>query len=270
MKKLIIISLLFVSLFSKDTDVLATVNKSKITVLDLKELINSIPNMNYEKMPEGVQEKALDQLIDKQILIQYTKNKKIERSQEFKKAIRKIKSDLIVQVWLSQEMKNTKVSNKEVKSFYDKNKRVYFSSKQEIKAKHILVKEKKDTKSILKSLKGLKGDKLQDKFIELAKSKSTGPSGANGGDLGWFSAEKMVPEFSEAAFKLKKGSYTKKPVKTQFGYHIIYIEDKKKASVAKFSEVKEKIKESLKQQKFAEKIQKTIKKLRKKAKISIK
>ena len=104
----------------------------------------------------------------------------------------------------------------------------------------------------------------------MAKSKSTGPSGANGGDLGWFSSRQMVPSFSEAAFALKKGEITKKPVKTQYGYHVILLEDKKPAGHIKLETVKEQIKNVIKMEKFRNKVSKRAKELRKKAKIVIK
>jgi len=91
----------------------------------------------------------------------------------------------------------------------------------EYKARHILVKEETEAVAIIAEL-----DKGGD-FAELAKTKSTGPSGIQGGDLGWFSSDQMVPPFSEAVDKLEKGSYTKTPVQTQFGWHVIILEDKR-------------------------------------------
>ena len=269
MKKILLMILTFGFLFSMGSKVLVKIDNEKITEQDLKEMIDAIPNINYETLPANIKEKAINQLIDKKLLYKYAKKQKTERTKDFKDAMKSVKKEILVQVFLANEMDKIKISTSEVKKFYDENKMTYFASKPEAKARHILVKDEKVAKQIIKTLKKTKSSKLKNKFISLAKEKSEGPSSANGGDLGWFSAEKMVPSFSKAAFALKKGSYTKKPVKTQFGYHIIYLDDKKKANVKKLSEIKDKIKQSLQQQKFAGKIKEVLKKLRDKARINI-
>jgi parvulin-like peptidyl-prolyl isomerase len=267
LKKILLTILTIGFLFSASSKTLATVDNEKITEQDLKEMVASVPNMDYENLPPNVKERAINQLIDKKLLYKYAKNRKVGETKEFKEAIKSVKKEIMVQVFLANEMDKIKISNTKVKNFYNKNKMTYFATKQEAKARHILVKDEKVAKAIIKTLNKTKSSKIKKKFIALAKEKSEGPSGANGGDLGWFSAEKMVPAFSKSAFSLKKGSYTKKPVKTQFGYHIIYLEDKKQADVKKFSKVKQQIKQSLQQQKFAQEIKKVLKRLRDKAKI---
>ena len=107
-------------------------------------------------------------------------------------------------------------------------------------------------------------------FEKYAKEFSTGPTGKNGGYLGKFSPKKMVPEFSAAAMKLNKGEYTKTPVKTQFGFHIIFLESKLAATTLAYDSVKAKIKQGLVQEKYAKLIKGQAAKLREKAKIVIK
>lgn len=269
MKKILLMILTIGFLFSANSKVLAKVDNEKITEQDLKEMIASIPNMNYETLPANVKERAINQLIDKKLLYKYAKKKKVEKTKDFKDAMESVKREILVQVFLANEMDKIKISSSKVKEFYNKNKMTYFATKAEAKARHILVKDESVAKQIIKTLKKTKSSKLKSKFISLAKEKSEGPSSTNGGDLGWFSAEKMVPSFSKAAFGLKKGDYTKKPVKTQFGYHVIYLEDIKKATVQKLSKIKDKIKQSLQQQQFAGKIKEVLKKLRDKARINI-
>jgi len=104
----------------------------------------------------------------------------------------------------------------------------------------------------------------------LAKSKSTGPSGKDGGDLGWFELGRMVPEFSDAADKLKVGAYTKAPVKTQFGFHLIMLDGKKEATTKPFKEVEEQIRTQLSGKEFADKMKAKTEELRKSAKIELK
>ena len=118
---------------------------------------------------------------------------------------------------------------------------------------------------MLKDLK-LKGNALKEKFIALAQEKSVGPSGPKGGDLGYFAQGQMVPEFNDKVFSMKVGTVSD-PVKTQFGYHLIYLEDKKAAKNLSFDEVKSFIEQRLQLEKFKTTIASTMKKLQEKATI---
>ena len=169
-------------------------------------------------------------------------------------------------MWMKAQMDSAVVSDSEAKSFYDKNKDK-FMQKASVHARHILVKEEKEAQAVIDEMKSLKGDALKNKFVELAKAKSTGPSGPKGGDLGSFSKGQMVPEFSKAVWGLKVGEITTTPVKTQFGYHVIYLEDKADAKTSDYDKVKDKIIASLKQQQFASKITQIAKELKSKATI---
>ena len=137
-------------------------------------------------------------------------------------------------------------------------------------ARHILVDSEKEAKDIIKQLNEVKADKAEEKFIELAKKYSKDPSAANGGDLGTFAKDKMVPSFSKAAFDLKENTYTKTPVKTDFGYHIIFLKTKNPQSVVSYEEAKPRLEQELKLIKFRENVSKIAQDLRKKAKIEMK
>jgi parvulin-like peptidyl-prolyl isomerase len=143
-----------------------------------------------------------------------------------------------------------------------------FKMPTRLKARHILVKTKREANQLISQLKNSKD--LQKDFINLAKEKSIGPSGKNGGDLGWFTPEKMVPAFSNAAMNLSKGQITLTPVKTQFGYHIIYLEDKQNAKTVSFDNVKEQIKQRLASEKFNQTLKDIVQKEKEKAKIEYK
>ena len=130
---------------------------------------------------------------------------------------------------------------------------------EEVHARHILVKTEVAAKAIIKQLQG-GGD-----FEKLAREKSTGPSGKNGGDFGYFTAERMVPAFSEAAFQLKPGSITQRPVKTSFGWHIIKSEDKRTTKPLSFAATKAQMAEEVRKN-FSDEI---IEGLKKNAKIEI-
>ena len=120
-----------------------------------------------------------------------------------------------------------KIDNSKVKALYDKNK-AQFVEPAQVKARHILVKSDAEAKEIISELGSLKGSALTQKFEELARSKSIDPGSASrGGDLGWFGQQDMVKPFSDAAFSLKNGTFTRTPVKTQYGFHVILKEDSK-------------------------------------------
>lgn len=160
----------------------------------------------------------------------------------------------------------------DVKKFYNDNKK-RFEEPDQVQASHILFKvektatpdqaeaAKKKADDVYKQAKAKDAD-----FAELAKQHSEGPSGPRGGELGFFTKDKMVPPFADAAWKLKKGAVSK-PVKTQFGWHIIKVTDKKKARTVPFNEVSEKIKDQLEQGKMKEVVQKYITELKAGAKI---
>ncbi len=135
------------------------------------------------------------------------------------------------------------ITDEELKARYDieiKN----FPVQPEIRARHILVKTEEEAKAIVVELDGGAD------FVELAKTKSTGPSGPEGGDLGYFGKGQMVPEFEAAAFALDKGAYTKEPVKSQFGFHIILKEDARDSEPPQFDQVEGQIRQALAREKY--------------------
>ncbi|WP_458701554.1 peptidylprolyl isomerase [Sulfurospirillum sp. 1307] len=254
---------------SLNAAVYATVDGMDVTDQDVATLLRAMPGAKFENLQKEQQKAVIDQAIERKLLSKLAVKEGVTKDKEYKEALEKVKSDLALEIWMKKVFKDVKVSDKEIKDYFDKNKDK-FVKPATIKARHIVVKTEDEAKSIIKDLNGLKGEALSKKFIELAKSKSTGPSGSNGGDLGWFSSKQMVPSFSEAAFALKKGEITKNPVKTQFGYHVILVEDKKDSGHVKLDEVKVQIQNVLKMEKFREKVSKRAKELRKKAKIVIK
>ncbi len=146
-------------------------------------------------------------------------------------------------------------------AYYKENKE-QFKVPEQVKAAHILVQDEDKAKEIIKKLED------GEDFAKLAKENSEDPgSKENGGDLGFFSADMMVPEFSEVAFNTKPGTFTKEPVKSQFGYHIIRVDEKKEAHDQTFEEVKDQITEQLTENQLREKFQEMMDKLKKEAKI---
>jgi parvulin-like peptidyl-prolyl isomerase len=249
------------------SDILVTVNGKNITKQDAQAFVSaSAPQANFMDLTPAEKKMVTDRLIEKVLFTELAAKEGIDEKPEFKRNMEKIKDELLVNMWMKSQMDNAIVSESEAKAFYDKNTEK-FMEKASMHARHILVEGEKDAQDIIDTLKPLKGNALKEKFIELAKAKSTGPSAPNGGDLGTFNKGQMVPEFSKAVWALENGQITTVPVKTQFGYHVIYLETKTEAKPASYEKVKNNIINSLKQQQFTVKIKDVAKELKSKAKI---
>lgn len=269
MKKIISSTVVAIALAATSlsaADYYATVDGEKITKADIMMVLQD-PRINFDQLPKPAQKQVLEQIINKKLLAKKALADGIEKNKEFKETLKKMKEDLAFQIWQRDQVKSIKITEAEIKDFYEKNK-ANFVVPARLTAKHILVKTEQEAKDIIKLLD--KASKKEAKFIELAKSKSTGPSGPNGGDLGTFNENQMVPEFAAAAKALNKNSYSKKPVKTKFGYHVIYLNDKKEGKSLSFNEVKGNISQMLTGNKYNKQVKVLADKLREKAKIVIK
>ena len=266
-------ALLFAATLSS-AQTLVTVNGSAITQEDVDSALMNATQGRFNQVPPEKQaefrQQVLKQLIGTELVYGDAKKTGVLNSKEFKdeyaKVQERVKKQLAIQVWQKQQLDKVKISDKELKSYYNKNKEE-FNEKESVHARHILVKTEDEAKKITLELKSLSGNALKDRFIALAKSKSTGPSGPKGGDLGYFAQGQMVPAFNDTVFKMKVGTITKTPVKTQFGFHIIYLEDKKESTVRKFDEVKTVIEQRLKMEKFKSVMKVKMDKLQKQATI---
>lgn len=249
------------------SDILVTVNGKNITKQDAQTFVTaSAPKAIFAQLEPAEQRMVTDRLIEKQLFTELAATEGIDKKPEFQRNMEKIKEELLVNMWMKEQMDNAMVSDSEAKAFYDKNADK-FMGKDSMHARHVLVENEKDAQDIIATLKPLKDEALKTKFIELAKTKSTGPSGPKGGDLGTFTKDQMVPEFSKAAWDLENGQITTTPVKTQFGFHVIYVETKSPAAAMPYEQVKDKIITSLKQQQFSAKITQIANELKSKAKI---
>jgi peptidyl-prolyl cis-trans isomerase C len=200
-------------------------------------------------------QRVADRMISLKLLGDAAKAAKLDSDPEVKTELDKAKEKIVTSVYINH-VETKAVTDDAVKALYDKTIKTQ-AGKPEIHARHILVKTEEEAKAIIAEL-----DKGAD-FAKEADEKST-DKGANGGDLGWFTKDQMVPEFSEAAFKLTtKGEYTKEPVKSQFGYHVIKLEDTRISAPPSFEESKEKLKGEV----ANEAIDAKVKELRSKAKV---
>lgn len=259
-----LVSALFVGIAYADY---GTVNGEKITDDEIAQTLGQ-PGLTFDSLNADMQKRVLDMVVDRKLLTQHAATKKIEDTADYKEKLEMLKKELMLNLWIEQEVKTIEEGIKEsdLKAAYEKDKANYKVPAQ-LKARHILVEKEEDAKAIIADLG--KAKEAQSEFIKLAKEKSTGPSGPKGGDLGWFPLDRMVPEFSAAADKLKKGTFTKEPVKTQFGYHVIYLEDRKPESTKQFDEVKEQIRDGLNREKFNAFMDEQVKTLKKDAKIDL-
>ncbi len=253
---------------------LVTVNGKAITQQEVDTELMNATQGRFNQVPAEKQaafrQQVLQQLIGKELIYGDAKKKGVlntkEYKEEYKKLEERMKKELAIQVWQKQLVDGIKISDKELKDYYNKNKEE-FNEKEAVHARHILVKTEAEAKAIINELKHLSGQKLQAKFEELAKTKSTGPSGPKGGDLGFFAQGQMVPAFNDKVFSMKVGTITDKPVKTQFGYHVIYLQEKQNAKTRSFDEVKPFIEQRLKMEKFKSVMQNKMAELEKKATI---
>jgi peptidyl-prolyl cis-trans isomerase C len=185
-----------------------------------------------------------DEVVAREVFMQEAQKRGLDATDDFKAQLELARQTLLIRELFADYQKNNPVSDEEIKSEYDKFAAA--NGGKEYRARHILVEKEDEAKAIIASLK--KGAKFED----IAKKQSKDPgSGANGGDLDWANAASYVPEFSSALVKLKKGQTTDLPVKTQFGWHVIRLEDVRQAQLPKLEEVKPQIAQQLQQQKLA-------------------
>lgn len=235
-------------------DAVAVVNGTYISKASLQELEQEVAQRNQgQQFPK---DRLIEELVQRELLVQNALKNHLDESREFKDRLASVKKSLLYQAALQNYLKTHPISDEEIKSEYDSKTT---AAETEYKARHILVKTEEDAKKLIEEL-----NKGAD-FIELAKSKSTGPSGPQGGDLGWFTAERMVSPFSEAVKVMENGQYSAKPVQTQFGWHVILREDSRTQTPPPFESVKEQIRPMLQR----EKLQTMLADLRKQAQIEI-
>ena len=254
---------------------IVTVNGKNITEVEVKEVLMQGTQGRFNQLPPEkkveLSQKVIEGLISQELVFADAKKTGVLESAEYKKELAnvldRVKVQLAAKVWEKRQFEKVKVNEKEVKAYYNSHPEE-FSEKSKVRASHILLKTQAEADAVSKELKGLKDGALNAKFAELAKAKSTGPSGPKGGDLGYFGQGEMVPAFNDTVFKMKKGELTATAVKTQFGYHVILVTDVQKAKDLPYTEVKGFIEQKLKVEIFKEQMQSKMNALKKKATIT--
>ena len=233
--------------------VVATVNGEKITLQEVEKVHAN--NAQLSSVPlKNIYEPLLDNMIDLSIVTSEAKAQKIQDTPEFKEMMQEFEDQLLARYYLEQQAKKDQTKEK-LQNLYEQFKKDN-PPQEEMSAAHILLKTEKEAQDVIKQLeKGADFGELADKVSE--------NKGLEGGDLGYFSRELMVPEFSEAAIAMKEGEISKKPVKTKFGYHVIKAGPRRLAEPPKFEDVEN----ELKQLQAAQSIEETMQSLRGKANI---
>lgn len=221
-----------------ENKILASVNGNDITQHDVDMAMTRFPQQNQEYFASEIgREQLLEQLISFELLHKFAMDEKLEETEEFKTQLELLKKDLLIQAAVKKVLDAVTISDDEVKKYFEDNKEM-FKGQASVKAKHILV----DTEEKANEIKEKINNGLA--FEEAAKEFSTCPSSSQGGDLGEFTRGKMVPEFENTAFELEIGKVSE-PVKTQFGYHLIKVDEKLPEVMKSFEEVKDSLKLNL-------------------------
>ena len=222
---------------------IAIVNGKPVPKARLEVLMQQVAKSGQQQPPD-IEKRARDEVVMREIFLQEAEKRGLAASPEYKQQMELARQQLLIAALFEEQRKKTPISETDLKAEYDKLKGA--NQGTEYRARHILVEKEEEAKALIKQLNG------GAKFEDLAKKNSKDPgSGANGGDLDFAAAGSYVPEFSQAMVKLKKGEMTDTPVKTQFGWHIIKLEDTREAQFPPFEELKPRIQQQLQQQKLA-------------------
>lgn len=245
---------------SLNAAVVATYKGGEITSDDLAPYLAQFQISDINALPKEAKEGLIKDVLSKRLFAKEAEKMKLDKDAKYQAALNSAKELLLAQQYLLNKFESIKVSEAEIKKYYDEHLND-FKVPEAVKTKHILVKTEAEAKDIIKQLKGLKGDKLVAKFSELAKTKSLDKgSGAMGGDLPYMGANELVPEYFNAAKKLKKDEISD-AVKSQFGFHVILGEDYKASRQGSLQEATPYIENGLKNEKHKELIKKEAEKL---------
>jgi peptidyl-prolyl cis-trans isomerase C len=220
----------------------ATVNGKAIPSAKVDQMVKQVVAQGKATDSPQLRDMIKKELIGREVLLQEADKQGIGAKADVKAAIDNARQSIIINAMLADYVKKNPVTDAQIKAEYDRYKSQV--GDKEYHARHILVATEDEAKAIITKLKG------GAKFEELAKGNKDS-TGANGGDLDWASPASYVPEFSKAMVALQKGAITDTPVKTQFGYHVIKLEDVRPAKIPPMDEVKQQIADSLQQRKLA-------------------
>ncbi len=213
--------------------VVARVDGTELHLADVEAAQQSLPPQAQKLPLAQIFPVLLDRLVDGMLITEAGRKEHLDQDPEVQQRLKRYEDRLIQEAYLSRAIKAAETED-QLKARYQtfaKEK----AGREEVHARHILVKTEAEAKSVIGEL-----DKGAD-FSELAKKDSTDPGGSSGGDLGYFGHDDMVKEFADAAFALPAGQYTKAPVKSEFGWHVIKVEDHRVSTPPSFEEARQEI-----------------------------
>ncbi|MBO31548.1 MAG: peptidylprolyl isomerase [Rhodospirillaceae bacterium] len=222
-----------------DDSVVAEVNGYKFFQSDLDRERNQLPPQSRSYPKHVIENFLIKSLVNTHLLSEEARKKGLEKENSVRRRVERFEKQVLEQAYLNRRTK-TEVTDTKLQVAYQEMVKNSLGG-EEVRARHILVETEEQAMEVIARLK--KGED----FAALAKSVSTGPSGKVGGDLGYFTVDKMVPPFAKAAFSTKPAEYTPKPVRTQFGWHIIKVEDKRQQQPPSYNEVKADLQRSMSQ-----------------------
>ncbi|WP_299479030.1 peptidylprolyl isomerase [uncultured Roseibium sp.] len=227
-------------------DVIAKVGDAEITEADIAFAAQDLGQQLQRFPPDQWRAILLDVVVDMELIAQAARQDGLDQDPDFKKQVEFLELQALRNAYIAQKIDGS-ITDDVLSSAYEEQFKDY-EGPEEINARHILVNDKAEAESLIKELDGGAD------FVELAKEKSTGPSGPNGGDLGYFGRGQMVKPFEEAVFALEAGTYTKEPVETQFGWHVIKLEDKRQQEKPAFESVAGELRQQLMREQYEAKM----------------
>lgn len=216
-----------------DDPVVAKVNGSEIKRSEVMQFLTQLPPQIQQMPPQMLVPLVVDQLVTGKLVAIEARKAKLEDDPEVKKRLKDLEDRVLQEVFLTRKVKERLgqgALEKQYKEYLEQN-----PAQEEVRARHILVDTEQKAKNVITKLNGGAD------FAAMAKENSSDGSAATGGDLGFFSKGDMVPEFSEAAFGMKPGAYTKTPVQSQFGWHVIQVEERRTKPQPTFEQVKDQL-----------------------------
>jgi peptidyl-prolyl cis-trans isomerase C len=222
---------------AQDDPVVASVNDIKIHRSDIDEARLRLPERFNEVPLEAVYGLLVNSLIDSKLVAAEARKANLHNDERVRKQMERIEEQVLERTFLTGYIQD-RITPEMLEEQYKKMTKEA-AVKEEVSARHILLETEAQAREVIKELAGGAD------FVELAKTRSKGPSGAKGGDLGFFGEGQMVPAFSKAAFALKPGETTQEPVQTQFGWHVIKVEDRRTVQPPKKEEVDQQLRQTV-------------------------
>ena len=223
--------------FSQERILVAKLNGEDIYLDEVLRLVEKLPDEIRQQPLETYFDRLIDDIVDSRLAAAAGNEAGLTNDERVIEQMSIAAQRVLAEAWINSELRKS-ITDEAVQQAYD----IFVADEQsrhEVRARHILVKEKAEAEAVIAELQGGAD------FAELAKKLSTGPSGPNGGELGYFPRGAMVPAFENAAFALAAGSFTQTPVQTQFGWHIILVEEKRIAEAPTIEELAPQLRQNL-------------------------